>query len=122
MINAPTQRRLDLSIIAPDRLAARMPGTGPLRRSSEPVRNQAIVGKSQAEAALDHYDRSSFLPHNHHFPVARTLTNTFIHPQYKPQNNTGKSSLNLTPKRDIHAEPLQDRLGARRGESLFSLM
>jgi hypothetical protein len=88
-----------------------MPGTGPLRRSSEPVRKQAIVGKSQVEAALDRCDRSAFIPHNHHFPVVWTLTNTFIHPQhhqYELQNNTWKSSLNLTPKRDIHAEPLHD--------------
>lgn len=47
-----TERRPDLSIIAPARNAARMPGTGPLRRSSRPGRIQAIVGKSRFDAAL----------------------------------------------------------------------
>ena len=45
-----TNRRPDLSIIAPGRCAARMPGTGPLRRSSGPARKKAIVGKSRVEA------------------------------------------------------------------------
>jgi hypothetical protein len=42
--------RPDLSIIAPGRYAARMPGTGPLRRSSGPARKKAIVDKSRVEA------------------------------------------------------------------------
>ena len=42
--------RLDLSIIAPGRCAARMPGTGTLRRSSGAARKKAIVGKSLVEA------------------------------------------------------------------------
>jgi hypothetical protein len=42
-----TNRRPDLSIIAPGRCAARMPGTGPLRRSSGPDRKKAIMGKSR---------------------------------------------------------------------------
>ena len=109
-MNVATQRRSDLSTIAPDRSAARMPGTGPLRRSSGPVRNQAIVGKSRIEATLHRCERSVFLLH--HFPVAGTLnsTQTFCHPQtqqYEPPPNTAKSSLNLNPKKDIHAEPLQ---------------
>jgi hypothetical protein len=45
-----TNRRPDLSIIAPGRWAARMPGTGPLRRSSAAARMKAIVGKSRVEA------------------------------------------------------------------------
>ena len=45
-----TNRRPDLSIIAPGRWAARMPGTGPLRRSSTAARMKAIVGKSRVEA------------------------------------------------------------------------
>jgi transposase len=45
------KRRPDLSIIAPVRPAARMPGTGPLRRSSRPNRKRAIVGKSRVTAA-----------------------------------------------------------------------
>jgi hypothetical protein len=36
--------------------------------SSEPVRNQAIVGKSRIVAALERCDRSVILLHNHHFP------------------------------------------------------
>jgi len=111
-MNVATQRRSDLSTIAPDRSAARMPGTGPLRRSSGPVRNQAIVGKSRIEATLHRCERSVFLLHTNHFPVAGTLnpTQTFCHPQtqqYEPPPNTAKSSLNLNPKKDIHAEPLQ---------------
>src|SRR5438132_5054213 len=45
-----TNRRPDLSIIAPGQCAARMPGTGPLRRSSVLARKKAIVGKSLVEA------------------------------------------------------------------------
>src|SRR3982074_2664039 len=113
-MNVATQRRSDLSTIAPDRSAARMPGTGPLRRSSGPVRNQAIVGKSRIEATLHRCERSVFLLHTNHFPVAGTLnpTQTFCHPQtqqYEPPPNTAKSSLNLNPKKDIHAEPLQSQ-------------
>jgi hypothetical protein len=48
--------RPDLSIIAPDRCAARMPGTGPLRRSSAAIRNKAIVGK------VAHWGRGSAKP------------------------------------------------------------
>src|SRR6266853_356714 len=40
----------DLSIIAPGQCVARMPGTGPLRRSSVLARKKAIVGKSLVEA------------------------------------------------------------------------
>jgi hypothetical protein len=36
----------DLCISAPGRRAARMPGTGPLRRSSAPARIKALVRKS----------------------------------------------------------------------------
>jgi hypothetical protein len=57
-----TSRRPDLSIIAPGRCAARMPGTGPLRRSSGPAREKAIVGKSRVEP--DQCQRPSFV-----FPV-----------------------------------------------------
>src|SRR3984893_14133447 len=53
-----TNRRPDLSIIAPGRCAARMPGTGPLRRSSVPARKKAIVGKSRVEP--DRLQRPSF--------------------------------------------------------------
>src|SRR5260221_1621671 len=45
-----TNRRPDLSIIAPGQCVARMPGTGPLRRSSVLARKKAIVGKSLVEA------------------------------------------------------------------------
>src|SRR5206468_12685903 len=44
-----TNRRSDLSIIAPGRCAARTPGTGPLRRSSGPARKKAIGGKSRVK-------------------------------------------------------------------------
>src|SRR6202011_1764532 len=54
-----TNRRPDLSIIAPGRCAARMPGTGPLRRSSVPARKKAIVGKSRVEP--DRLQRPSFV-------------------------------------------------------------
>jgi hypothetical protein len=113
-MNVATQRRSDLSTIAPDRSAARMPGTGPLRRSSGPVRNQAIVGKSRIGATLHRCEPSVFLLHTNHFPVAGTLdhAHTFFHPQtqqYESPPNTAKSSLNLTPKRDIHAEPVHTR-------------
>jgi hypothetical protein len=37
-------------VIAPGRCALRMPGTGPLRRSSGPARKKAIVGKSVTKA------------------------------------------------------------------------
>src|SRR5215472_19294543 len=50
--NKSTKRCPDLSIIAPGRWAARMPGTGPLRRSSAPARKKAIVGKSGVEPEL----------------------------------------------------------------------
>ena len=53
-----TKRRLDLSIIAPGRCAARMP-TGPLRRSSVPARRRAIVGKSRVEPDRLHTQRLS---------------------------------------------------------------
>ena len=53
-----TKRRLDLSIIAPGRCAARMP-TGPLRRSSVPARKRAIVGKSRVEPDRLHTQRLS---------------------------------------------------------------
>ena len=46
----PTNRRPDLSIIAPGWRAARMPGTGSLRRSGAAARMKAIVGKSRVEA------------------------------------------------------------------------
>ena|SRR5438132_6595301 len=52
-------RRPDLSIIAPGRGAARMPGTGPLRRSSGPARKRAIVDKSRVEP--DRRQRPSFV-------------------------------------------------------------
>src|ERR1700739_304891 len=42
-----TNWRPDLSIIAPGRWVAKMPGTGTLRRSSTPARKKAIVGKSR---------------------------------------------------------------------------
>src|SRR5258708_27348018 len=45
-----TNRSPDLSIIAPGPCVARMPGTGPLRRSSVLARKKAIVGKSLVEA------------------------------------------------------------------------
>jgi hypothetical protein len=45
-----TNRSPDLSIIAPGQCAARMPGTGPLRRSSVLARKKAIVGKSLVAA------------------------------------------------------------------------
>ena len=45
-----TNWRPDLSIIAPGRWVARMPGTGTLRRSSTPARIKAIVGKSRVAA------------------------------------------------------------------------
>src|SRR6202022_2006226 len=54
-----TNRPPDLSIIAPGRCAARMPGTGPLRRSSVPARKKAIVGKSRVEP--DRLQRPSFV-------------------------------------------------------------
>src|ERR1700738_4630739 len=54
-----TNRRPDLSIIAPGRCAARMPGTGPLRRSSVPARKKAIVGKSRVEP--ERLQRPSFV-------------------------------------------------------------
>src|SRR5438132_14205992 len=54
-----TTRRPDLSIIASGRCAARMPGTGPLRRSSVPARKKAIVGKSRVEP--DRLQRPSFV-------------------------------------------------------------
>jgi len=48
--SGPTNRRPDLSIIAPGQCAARMPGRGPLRRSSVLARKEAIVGKSLVAA------------------------------------------------------------------------
>jgi len=53
--------RPDLSIIAPDRGVARMPGTGPLRRSSAPVRIKAIVDKSRIGAGALRSPRFVFL-------------------------------------------------------------
>ena len=55
-----TRGRPDLSIIAPDRCAARMPGTGPLRRSSAPVWIKAIVDKSRIGAGALRSPRSVF--------------------------------------------------------------
>jgi hypothetical protein len=49
--SANSKWRPDLSIIAPGRWAARMPGTGTLRRSSAPARKKAIVGKSRVAAS-----------------------------------------------------------------------
>jgi len=96
--------------------------TGPLRRSSELVRNQAIVGKSRIEAALERCDRSVILLHNHHFPIAWTLDRDHAlfhtqHQQYEPQLTHGKVSLDLTPKRDIHAESVRSDLNSG---SMFS--
>ena len=45
-------RGSDLCISAPGRRAARMPGTGPQRRSSAPARIKALVCKSHFRAAL----------------------------------------------------------------------
>jgi hypothetical protein len=47
LVEIARRGRSDLSIIAPGRCAARMPGTGPLRRSSAAARKKAIVGKSR---------------------------------------------------------------------------
>src|SRR5258708_39593844 len=55
-----TNRRPDLSTIAPGQRAARMPGTGPLRRSSVLARKKAIVGKSRI--APDRHQRLSAEP------------------------------------------------------------
>jgi hypothetical protein len=55
-----TNRRPDLSTIAPGQRAARMPGTGPLRRSSVLARKKAIVGKSRI--APDRHQRLSEEP------------------------------------------------------------
>jgi hypothetical protein len=52
--------RPDLSIIAPGRYAARMPGTGSSRRSSGPARKKAIVDKSRVEAKATSAQRLSF--------------------------------------------------------------
>src|SRR5260370_22531837 len=114
-MNVATRRRSDLSTIAPDRSAARMPGTGSLRRSSGPGRNQAIVGKSRIGATLYRRERSVFLLHTNHFPVAGTLDHaqTLLHQQYEPPPNTAKRSSYLTPKRDIHAEPVHRSLRLR---------
>ena len=89
-MNVATQRRSDLSTIAPDRSAARMPGTGPLRRSSGPVRNQAIVGMSRIGATLHRCERPVFVLHTNHFPVAGTLdqAQTFFSPFHPQPNNT----------------------------------
>src|SRR5271165_3557918 len=58
-----TKWRPDLSIIAPGRWVARMPGTGTLRRSSTPARKKAIVGKSRVAATrLQGAARISFSP------------------------------------------------------------
>ena len=54
--------RSDLSAIAPVRTAARMPGTGPARRSSRADRVKAIVGKSRIEADLRCSLPLSFFP------------------------------------------------------------
>ena len=54
-----TNRRPDLSIITPGRCVARMPGTGPLRRSNMPARKKAILGKSLVEP--DRLQRPSFV-------------------------------------------------------------
>ena len=61
LVDIATGGRPDLSIIAPDRWAARMPGTGPLRRSSTPVRKKAIVDKSHIAAGRLRSPRSVFL-------------------------------------------------------------
>src|SRR5215813_9153004 len=47
LVEIATRGRSDLSIFAPGRCAARMPGTGPLRRSSAAARKKAIVDKSR---------------------------------------------------------------------------
>src|SRR5271166_4265277 len=58
-----TKWRPDLSIIAPGRWVARMPGTGTLRRSNTPARKKAIVGKSRVAATrLQGATRISFSP------------------------------------------------------------
>ena len=48
-------------MVAPGRRAARMPGTGPLRRSSTTARKEAIVDKSRIEAELQQRPRFVFL-------------------------------------------------------------
>ena len=57
----PSKRRADLSIGAPGRRGARMPGTGPLRRSSATARIKAPVGKSRSKAARGCYCPLVFL-------------------------------------------------------------
>jgi len=57
-----TKGRSDLSAIAPVGSAARMPGTGPVRRSSRADRIKAIVGKSRIEADLHCCRPLSFSP------------------------------------------------------------
>src|SRR5580692_569506 len=58
-----TKWRPDLSISAPGRWVARMPGTGPPRRSSAPARIKAIVGKSRVGATrVQRATRIAFSP------------------------------------------------------------
>src|ERR1700730_11445099 len=52
----------DLCISAPGRRAARMPGTGPLRRSSATARIKALVRKSRFRAAAQRSPGLSFFP------------------------------------------------------------
>src|SRR5580704_10843540 len=56
------RRDPDLCISAPGRRAARMPGTGPQRRSSAPARTKALVRKSRFRAAALRSPRLSFFP------------------------------------------------------------
>ena len=60
LVDIATRGRPDLSVIAPDRCSARMPGTGPLRRTSTRS-GKAIVDKSRVEAGCLRSPRSVFL-------------------------------------------------------------
>jgi hypothetical protein len=82
------------------------------------------VGKSRIGSTLHRCERSVFLLHPHHFPVAGTLEHaqTLLHQQYDPPPNTAKSSLNLTPKRDIHADPVHSLLRFSQIVSEFSIV
>jgi hypothetical protein len=57
-------RSPDLCISAPGRRAARMPGTGPQRRSSAAARMKALVRKSRFRAALLRSPQRYFFPPN----------------------------------------------------------
>ena len=63
------QQGPDLCIRAPGRRAARMPGTGPQRRSSAPARIKALVRKSRFRAAALRSPRRSFF--RPMFPITR---------------------------------------------------